>query len=149
MLRFVNILAVLSRRPHNAMRDDFPPVLKSQHPIPHDLFISPMKGVPNPSDTFIQTPHHSPTLHSPDFFPIGIPQHLRLLQDLLFFQIPHTDHFLPPVDVLAAYNGMTARPRRDVDLNLRVGACESGEEGGAEELAGGGICVSRSGKTKA
>lgn len=79
---------------------------RSENLIHNNLPIPPMKRIPNPSNTLIQTPNNSPTLHPLHLLPIRIFQQLRLLQYLLFLQIPDTDDFFPSVDVLASYDGV-------------------------------------------
>jgi hypothetical protein len=96
-----------------------------------------MERIPYPSHTLIQAPHHSSTLDPPQLLPISIPQQFSFLQYLLFLQIPHTYHFLPSVDILAANDGVVMRSWRDVDLYLGMRASEGGEDGGFEELAVG------------
>lgn len=110
---------------------------RSENLIPNNFPIPPMKRIPNASNTLIQTPHNPPTLHALHLLPIRIFQQLRLLQYLLFLQIPHTDDFFPSVDVLSSYDRMVIASWGDVDLDLGVGAGEGGEKGGFEELAGG------------
>lgn len=97
-----------------------------------------MKRIPHPPDPLIQTPHYPPPLHPPHLLPIRIPQQLRLEQNLLLLQVPHAYHFFPAIDVRAPDYRMRVRARGDVDVDLRVGFCEGGDEGGAEECTDGG-----------
>ena len=54
---------------------------------------------------------------------------------MLFLEIADTDYFFSAVDVETADYGVCVRARGDVDLDLGVGGCEAGEDGGAEECA--------------
>lgn len=94
-----------------------------------------MERIPHPSHPLIQTPYHPAPLNPLHLLPIRIPQQLHLLQNLLFLQIPHAYDLFPSIDVRTPNYRMRIWSWRDMDDDLRVGFCERGNEGRAEEGA--------------
>lgn len=93
----------------------------SQHFVPY-LYIgsylirlSHMIGTPYTSDTLI------PTLdrlrHPPQFLAIRTPQQQDFLHDLVGVHVPHAHRFRPSVNVCACDDRMSARSRRDGNLD--------------------------------
>ena len=113
------------------------PVLRDpliqNNPIPHYILVPTMEGIPHPSDALVQAAHHPAPLDPPHLLPVGVPQQLHLLQDLLLFEVPHAYDLFPAVDVRAPHYGMRVGSWGDVDDDLRMGLCERGEEWRAEE----------------
>lgn len=66
---------------------------------------------------------------------VGIPQQLRLLQDLVGRQVPHADGLRSAVNVVSDNDWVLAGTGRDSELDLGVGGREFREKGLDEAAA--------------
>ncbi len=81
-----------------------------------------VEGTPDASYTVVGTLDW--LLHLPQLFPGGIPQQLRLLQNLKRFHVLDADRLVPAVDVVPDHDGMLRGSRGDCELDLGVGGDE-------------------------
>lgn len=86
-----------------------------------------MEGGPDTSDALVQTRHRPGHLFQ--FLAVCFSQQLCLFPHLFIRQVPHTDSFLPAVDVVSYYYWVLAGPWRDCDFDLRVAFREFGKSG--------------------
>ena len=93
------------------------PVESRKRPALNGFDISMVWG-PDASDTLVDT--RNGLLGALQFIPAGLPQQVRLPQDLLGFKIPDANRLLASVDVLPFDYGVLVRPWRHSDFDLRV-----------------------------
>lgn len=84
-----------------------------------------MKRTPNTPHTVIQALDR--LRHPLQLLPTRLLQQLRLIQNLQFVQIPHTDGFRASVHVVPDDDGVSAGARGDGDFDAWVGFGEEGE----------------------
>ena len=93
------------------------PLESRKRPALNGFDISMVWG-PDASDTLVDT--RNGLLGALQFIPAGLPQQVRLPQDLLGFKIPDANRLLASVDVLPFDYGVLVRPWRHSDFDLRV-----------------------------
>lgn len=111
------------------------PLKSRKRPALNGFDISMVWG-PDASDTLVDTRNR--LLGALQFIPAGLPQQVRLPQDLLGLKIPDANRLLTSVDVLSLDYGVLVRPWRHSDFDLRVCFGEGGksafQEGTAESF---------------
>lgn len=78
-----------------------------------------MERIPDTSYALIDTAHW-PSVQFPILLAIGVSQPLSLFSDSLDFEILDTNTPLGTVDVVCDNDGVSAWPRRDGKLDLRI-----------------------------
>ena len=111
-----------------------PPSESRKRPALNGFDISMVWG-PDASDTLVDT--RDGLLGALQLIPAGLPQQVRLPQDLFGLEIPDADCLLTSVDILSLDYGVLVWPWRDSDFDLGVCFGEGGksafQEGTAEQ----------------